>query len=134
MRFPKSILALEMEVWNVRRESSTDLTTSKSNFRSAPESGLRAEIASGPFRADFVAKVFLGWRTNFLGPLMRYERDDVRDHIVCRKNDYETSYALYGVSQRWKSPKSKSRLVFVPARSSGFYLHQAALPMRLQYC
>jgi hypothetical protein len=37
---------------------------------------------------------------------MRFARRDVRDHIVCRKNDYEPSYALYGASQRWKVQKS----------------------------
>ena len=43
---------------------------------------------------------------------MRFARDDVRDHIVCRKNDYEPSYALYGASQRWKSPKIDFREIF----------------------
>ena len=36
---------------------------------------------------------------------MRFVRRDVRDHMVCRKNDCKPSYALYGASQRWKSPK-----------------------------
>jgi hypothetical protein len=34
-----------------------DLTARKSDFRFTPESGLRADIAPCPFRADFVAKV-----------------------------------------------------------------------------
>jgi len=43
---------------------------------------------------------------------MRFASDDVRDHIVCRKNDYEPSYALYGASLRWKSPKIDFREIF----------------------
>jgi hypothetical protein len=31
---------------------------------------------------------------------MPFARGDVRDHIVCYKNDHEPSYALYGASQR----------------------------------
>jgi hypothetical protein len=51
---------------------------------------------------------------------MRCERDDVRDHIVCRKNDYEPSYALYGASERWKSPKIDFREIFGDDRFSTF--------------
>jgi hypothetical protein len=43
---------------------------------------------------------------------MRFARDGVRDHIVCLKNDYEPSYALYGASQRWKSLKIDFREIF----------------------
>jgi hypothetical protein len=31
------------------------------NVRYAPDSDRTADIAGGPVRADFVAKVFLGW-------------------------------------------------------------------------
>src|SRR6478672_1181569 len=46
--------------------SSTDLAAPKFDFRSSPESGLRSDIATCPFRADIVAKVFSGWRTKIL--------------------------------------------------------------------
>ena len=45
---------------------STDLTASKSNFRSSPESGLSSDIASCPKSADIVAKVFLRCRAKIL--------------------------------------------------------------------
>jgi hypothetical protein len=37
-------------------------------------------------------KSFLADEHNFLGPLMRSARGDVRDHIVLHKNDHGTSY------------------------------------------
>ena len=37
-------------------------------------------------------KSFLGDERNFLGPLMRFARGDVRDHIVSHKIDHEPSY------------------------------------------
>ena len=33
------------------------------------------------------------------GPLMRFARGDMRDHIVSRKNDHGASYGRYGVLQ-----------------------------------
>ena len=56
---------------------------------------------------------------------MRFARDDVRDYIVCRKNDYEPSYALYGASQRWKSPKIDFREIFGVDRFSTFATQSA---------
>ena len=44
-------------------------------------------------------KSFLGGERNFLGPLMRFVRDDVRDHIVSHKNDYGRSYRRYRALQ-----------------------------------
>ena len=38
--------------------------------------------------ADIVAKLFLGWRTKILKPLMRFTRGDVRDHIGSSKIDH----------------------------------------------
>jgi hypothetical protein len=35
---------------------------------------------------------FLADERNFLGPLMRFEFDDVRDRIVSHKNDHGPSY------------------------------------------
>ena len=46
-------------------------------------------------------KSFWGDERNFLGPLMRFARGDVRDHIVSHKNDYGASYERYGVLQWW---------------------------------
>jgi hypothetical protein len=37
-------------------------------------------------------KSFLDDERNFLGPLMRFARGDVRDHIVSHKNDHRPSY------------------------------------------
>jgi hypothetical protein len=51
---------------------------------------------------------------------MRFASDDVRDHMVCRKNDYEPSYAQYGASLRWKSPKIDFREIFGVDRFSTF--------------
>jgi hypothetical protein len=56
---------------------------------------------------------------------MRFASDDVRDHIVCRKNDYEPSYALYGASLRWKSPKIDFREIFGVVRLLQHYREQS---------
>src|SRR5437764_8504115 len=45
---------------------------------------------------------FWGDDQNFSGPLMRFARGDMRDHIVSHKNDYGASYRRYGVLQ-WRS-------------------------------
>jgi hypothetical protein len=42
---------------DVRLGQKADLPAPKSNFRFTRESGLKSEIASCPFGADFVAKV-----------------------------------------------------------------------------
>jgi len=47
-------------------------------------------------RADSVEKSFLGDEQNFLGPLMCFASDDVRDHVVSHKNDHGPSYLRYG--------------------------------------
>ena len=52
-----------------------------------------------PLLADSVEKVFLGDERNFLGPLMRFVRGDVRDHIVSHKSDHGPSYQRYGALQ-----------------------------------
>jgi hypothetical protein len=44
-------------------------------------------------------KSFLGDERNFLGPLMRFVRGDVRDHIVSHKSDHGPSYQRYGALQ-----------------------------------
>jgi hypothetical protein len=45
-----------------------------------------------PLMADTVEKVFSADEQNFSGPLMRFARRDVRDHIVLPKNDHGPSY------------------------------------------
>jgi hypothetical protein len=37
---------------------------------------------------------------NFLEPLMRFARGDVRDHIISRRNDHGPSCRRYGALQR----------------------------------
>ena len=44
-------------------------------------------------------KSFLGDERNFLGPLMRFVRGDVRDHIVSHKSDHGPSYQRCGALQ-----------------------------------
>ena len=50
-------------------------------------------------------KSFSGDDQNLLGPLMRFARGDVRDHIVSHKNDHGASYERYGVLQWWSRLK-----------------------------
>ena len=45
-------------------------------------------------------KSFSGDERNFLEPLMRFARGDVRDHIVSHKNDHGLSHRRYGALQR----------------------------------
>src|SRR5438045_7377728 len=45
---------------------------------------------------------FWGDDQNFSGPLMRFARGDMMDHIVSHKNDHGASYERYGVLQ-WRS-------------------------------
>jgi hypothetical protein len=61
-------------------------------FQGLPENRHQTEGSACPLSADTVEKVFSGWRTKFLGPLMRSARGDVRDHIVLHKNDHGPSY------------------------------------------
>ena len=48
-----------------------------------------------------VLKSFWGDDQNFSGPLMRFARGDMRDHIVSHKNDHGASYGRYAVLQWW---------------------------------
>jgi len=56
---------------------------------------LRADIAQCSRNVRFVPivlkKSFSPDERNFLGPLMRFARGDVRDHIVSHKNDHGPS-------------------------------------------
>jgi hypothetical protein len=49
-------------------------------------------------------KSFEGDERNFPGPLMRFARRDVRDHIASQKNDHGASYPRYRALQRWSRP------------------------------
>ena len=57
---------------------------------------------------------------NFLGPLMRFARADVRDHIVSRKNEEGPSHWSYGPLQRRKGMKIDFRSIFGVVRFSTF--------------
>ena len=72
------------------------------DVRSGPDNGYTATAAACPVRADSVEKSFLGDERNFLEPLMRSARDNVRDHIVLHKNDHRPSYRRYRAFQRQK--------------------------------
>jgi hypothetical protein len=54
--------------------------------------------------ADTVEKVFWDEEQNFIGLLMRFMRDDVRDHVASQKNDHGASYRRYEASQPWRRP------------------------------
>jgi len=56
--------------------------------------------AKCPLRADCVEKSFLGDERSFLGPLMRFARGDVRDHIVSHRNDHRSAYRRCRALQR----------------------------------
>jgi hypothetical protein len=68
----------------------------------------RVEVVAYPLLWDVrvcfapivLKKSFLGDERNFLGPLMRFVRGDVRDHIVSHKNDHGPSYRRYRALQR----------------------------------
>jgi hypothetical protein len=65
-------------------------------------------------------KSFWGDDKNFSGPLMRFARGDMRDHIVSHKNDHGASYGRYGVL-RWRSQLKISFCeIFGAARFSTF--------------
>jgi hypothetical protein len=50
-------------------------------------------------------KAIWGGDRNFSGPLMRFARGDMRDHIVSHQNDQGASYRRYGVLQWPRRPK-----------------------------
>ena len=58
-----------------------------------------ASLTSGLARI-LLQKSFGGDERNFLGPLMRFARRDVRDHIAYQKNDHGASYRPRGALQR----------------------------------
>jgi hypothetical protein len=79
-------------------------------LRAGPTSPSRScLLADVQSQSQYVGKVsivlkksFLGDERNFLGPLTRSARNDVRGHIVLHKNDHRRSYRRYGAFQRQK--------------------------------
>ena len=65
-------------------------------------------------------KFFLGDERNFLGPVMRFVRGDVRDHIASHKNDHGPSYRRYRALQRSRRLKISFRKIFGIVRFSTF--------------
>jgi hypothetical protein len=57
-------------------------------------------------------KSFGGDERNFLGPLMRFVRRDVRDLIAHQKNGHEASYRRHRALQRWSRAKFGFREIF----------------------
>jgi hypothetical protein len=65
-------------------------------------------------------KSFSADQLKFLGPLMRFARGDVRDHIVSPKNDHGPLYRPYRALQRQRRQKINFREIFGVARFSTF--------------
>ncbi len=65
-------------------------------------------------------KSFGGGARNFLEPLMRFERDDVRDLVESQKNGHGLSYRCYGASRRWSCLKISICEFFGVVRFSTF--------------
>src|SRR2546423_14590959 len=71
---------------------------------------------------------FWGDDQNFSGPLMRFARGDMRDHIVSHKNDHRASYERYGVLQ-WRSRLRISFCeIFGAAQFSTFATQSTPMP------
>jgi len=55
--------------------------------------GVRGRLfPNGRFAPILLKKSFWGGGRNFLEPLMRFVRDDVRDLVTSQKNDHGLSY------------------------------------------
>ena len=65
-------------------------------------------------------KSFWGDDQNFSGPLMRFARGDMRDHIVSHRNDHGASYGRYAVLQWWSRLKISFCEIFGVVRFSTF--------------
>src|SRR5665647_1929120 len=65
-------------------------------------------------------KSFLTSDRNFSGPLMRFVRQDVRDHIGSFKNDHGHSYLRQRPLQRWRRRKLLFREILGVVRFSTF--------------
>jgi len=101
-----------------RRESrgySTRTCSVKSEHR-ADDVGLR----NGRCWQIVLQKSFSHDERNFLGPLMRFARGNVRDHIAYQKNGHGASYRRYRALQRRRRPKINFREIFGVVRFSTF--------------
>jgi hypothetical protein len=65
-------------------------------------------------------KSFWGDDQNFSGPLMRFARGDMGDHIVSHKNDHGPSYRPYRALQREERLRIDFREIIGAARFSTF--------------
>src|SRR5258708_6129557 len=65
-------------------------------------------------------KSFLGEVRKFLGPLMRFGCDDVRDHVVLPKSDHGLSWRRHRVLGRQRSLKIAFREILGVVRFSTF--------------
>ena len=69
---------------------------------------------------SILLKSLLGGERNFPEPLMRFVRNDVRDHVVSQKNDHGLSYWRCAASQRRTCPKINICEIFGVFRFSTF--------------
>jgi hypothetical protein len=92
------------------------------------------DIVKLPLQVRFapivLKKSFLGDGRKFLGPLMRFVRGDLGDHIFSHENYHGLSYRRYGALQRWKSLKISFREIFGIVRFSTF----ATVSARNRHC
>src|SRR5271163_2008369 len=86
-------------------------------FRAASINGAGPNVSVGSI---LLKKSFGGRGRNFLEPLMRSVRSDVRDLVAFQKNDHRPSRRRYGACQRRRCPKTSSCEIFGVAQFSTF--------------
>jgi hypothetical protein len=86
----------------------------------APTTDIQRLLRHVRFVRILLKKSFGGGGRNFLGPLMRFVRDDVRGLVVFLKNDHGLSYRRYGASQTVEMSKISSCEIFGVVRFSTF--------------
>jgi hypothetical protein len=77
-------------------------------------------IATSALPPIVLKKSFWGDDQNFSGPLMRFARGDMGDHIVSHKNDHGPSYRPYRALQREERLRIDFREIIGAARFSTF--------------
>src|SRR5450755_5004612 len=75
------------------------------------------EVSNVPI---LLQKSFWGDDQNFSGPLMRFARGDMGDHIVSHKNDHGPSYRPYRALEREERLRIDFREIIGAARFSTF--------------
>jgi hypothetical protein len=78
------------------------------------------QFVSDRYWRILLKKLFWGDEQNFSGPLIRFARGNMRDHIVLCKNDHGASYRLCGVLQWWSRLKISICEIFWVVRFSTF--------------